>query len=234
MKLSPSEFSQLTLQHPRLWWPNGYGKPELYTLNLTFLAGELHESDAKDLRFGIREITYELSLFDTPATCAASNILRPRRVAEIRSVVDVTSRRHARNPCGRSLPSILPAGMERRTGSRGWHPSAPARNTPHAVKMHRRHQESTYLVIKVNGVRIACRGGNWGMDDSRKRVSREHSSPTSASPRCQPEHHPQLGRAEYGANLLTISPTNTDCMVWNDFWASTQDYNVEPQDPTCS
>ena len=36
---------------------------------------------------------------------------------------------------------------------------------------------SPYLVIKVNGVRIACRGGNWGMDDSRKRVSREHLEP---------------------------------------------------------
>lgn len=32
-------------------------------------------------------------------------------------------------------------------------------------------------MIKVNGVRIACRGGNWGMDDSRKRVSRERLEP---------------------------------------------------------
>ena len=29
-----------------------------------------------------------------------------------------------------------------------------------------------YLVLKVNGQRIFCRGGNWGMDDARKRVSR--------------------------------------------------------------
>ncbi len=34
-----------------------------------------------------------------------------------------------------------------------------------------------YLVIKVNGVRIACRGGNWGMDDFLKRVSRERLEP---------------------------------------------------------
>ena len=32
---------------------------------------------------------------------------------------------------------------------------------------------------KVNGVRIAARGGNWGMDDSRKRVSREKLEPIS-------------------------------------------------------
>ena len=38
-------------------------------------------------------------------------------------------------------------------------------------------QPSPYLVIRVNGVRIAARGGNWGMDDFRKRVSREHLEP---------------------------------------------------------
>ena len=32
-------------------------------------------------------------------------------------------------------------------------------------------------MLKVNGVRIAARGGNWGMDDSRKRVSREKLEP---------------------------------------------------------
>src|SRR6185437_5652986 len=35
----------------------------------------------------------------------------------------------------------------------------------------------TDLVLKVNGVRIAARGGNWGMDDSRKRVSIAHLEP---------------------------------------------------------
>ena len=35
----------------------------------------------------------------------------------------------------------------------------------------------TDLVIKVNGVRIAARGGNWGMDDMLKRVSAEHLEP---------------------------------------------------------
>jgi hypothetical protein len=62
--LQPSEFAQLTVQHPRLWWPNGYGKPDLYTLHLSFSEGA-SESDAKELHFGIREITYELSLLDS-------------------------------------------------------------------------------------------------------------------------------------------------------------------------
>ena len=34
-----------------------------------------------------------------------------------------------------------------------------------------------YLVIKVNGRRIECIGGDWGMDDAMKNVSREHLEP---------------------------------------------------------
>ena len=39
VKLAPAEFAQLTLQNPRLWWPNGYGKPELYTAKVEFQRG---------------------------------------------------------------------------------------------------------------------------------------------------------------------------------------------------
>ena len=33
VRLTPADFPQLTVTHPRLWWPNGYGKQELYHLN---------------------------------------------------------------------------------------------------------------------------------------------------------------------------------------------------------
>src|ERR1039457_5970842 len=36
---------------------------------------------------------------------------------------------------------------------------------------------SPYLIIRVNGVRIAIKGGNWGISDSRKRVSRDRMEP---------------------------------------------------------
>jgi len=36
-----------------------------------------------------------------------------------------------------------------------------------------RDATAPYLVTKVSGVPIACRGGGWGMDDFLKRVSRE-------------------------------------------------------------
>ncbi len=63
ISLSPKEFPQLHLDHPRLWWPNGYGKPELYHLQLRF-ATDSGTSSEKKLQFGVREVTYELSLLD--------------------------------------------------------------------------------------------------------------------------------------------------------------------------
>src|SRR6202451_477472 len=57
VKLAPAEFAQLNLQHPRLWWPNGYGKPELYHLKLA-LKDSAGISDTKDVRFGVSEISY--------------------------------------------------------------------------------------------------------------------------------------------------------------------------------
>jgi Tol biopolymer transport system component len=59
LKLTPAEVPQLHVLNPKLWWPNGYGQPNLNKLHLTFdIAGS--PSDAKDLNFGIRKITYEV------------------------------------------------------------------------------------------------------------------------------------------------------------------------------
>ncbi len=48
----------LQVANPRLWWPNGYGEQNLYTLHLHFVQGRA-DSDTADVRFGIRTITYE-------------------------------------------------------------------------------------------------------------------------------------------------------------------------------
>jgi len=57
--LSPATTSALHVLHPRLWWPNGYGPQNLYTLHLAFetAAGT---SDSQDVSFGIRKITYSV------------------------------------------------------------------------------------------------------------------------------------------------------------------------------
>jgi Glycosyl hydrolase 2 galactose-binding domain-like/Exo-beta-D-glucosaminidase Ig-fold domain/Malectin domain/Glycosyl hydrolases family 2/Glycosyl hydrolases family 2, TIM barrel domain len=59
LTFSPATTSSLHLRHPRLWWPNGYGPQNLYTLHLTAsVKGEI--SDAQDVKFGVRQITYQL------------------------------------------------------------------------------------------------------------------------------------------------------------------------------
>ncbi len=55
-----SEFPQLKLEHPRLWWPTQMGKPELYALHLQFeIQGR--PSDEVESHFGIRQITSEVT-----------------------------------------------------------------------------------------------------------------------------------------------------------------------------
>ena len=56
---SPEQYSQLQLEHPRLWWPAQMGKPELHTLSLEFdVDGKI--SDQSETKFGIREIKSEV------------------------------------------------------------------------------------------------------------------------------------------------------------------------------
>lgn len=51
----PQECDQLHVAHPRLWWPYELGTPELYQLDLQFVA-DGPASDARSIRFGIRDV----------------------------------------------------------------------------------------------------------------------------------------------------------------------------------
>lgn len=56
----PREFPQLKIADPALWWPNGYGDPNLYTCELTCeVGGEV--SDRRTVTFGIREYSYDFA-----------------------------------------------------------------------------------------------------------------------------------------------------------------------------
>ncbi|MFH1784299.1 MAG: glycoside hydrolase family 2 TIM barrel-domain containing protein [bacterium] len=57
VEFSSSEYEQLLVENPRLWWPNGYGEQELYDMNLSFKMDTGDVSDEEKVRFGIREIT---------------------------------------------------------------------------------------------------------------------------------------------------------------------------------
>ena len=57
---SPDKFPELNLSNPRLWWPAQMGTPNLYDLALSFeVDGAV--SDSSKTKFGIREITSEVS-----------------------------------------------------------------------------------------------------------------------------------------------------------------------------
>jgi hypothetical protein len=54
----------LHMDHPRLWWPNGYGAQNLYKLHLSFnVANKV--SDQQDVTFGVRKISYSVPGTDT-------------------------------------------------------------------------------------------------------------------------------------------------------------------------
>lgn len=54
------------MEHPCLWFPNGYGEQYLHHLHLTFEEG-WKVSDVKDLDFGIREVHSDLVRIGTEA-----------------------------------------------------------------------------------------------------------------------------------------------------------------------
>jgi len=56
LRLNADEFKQLIIKQPRLWWPTGYGKANLYNLHLSYLANG-SVSDDTTFVFGIRTVS---------------------------------------------------------------------------------------------------------------------------------------------------------------------------------
>ena len=55
VRFDPETYPQLKVENPRLWWPNGYGKPELYSASFSFEIDGA-ESDRTDFNVGIRQV----------------------------------------------------------------------------------------------------------------------------------------------------------------------------------
>jgi len=58
VKLDPGTAPALRLENPRLWWPNGYGDPNLYPVELRFETADQRVSDVKSFQAGVRQLTY--------------------------------------------------------------------------------------------------------------------------------------------------------------------------------
>jgi hypothetical protein len=210
VELAPKEHPALTLASPKLWWPNGYGAPDLYvaTLRLKLTGGQI--SDTASTRFGIRELSYTLAV-DTPDRKDWRVELNPLvAYAKGKPLVNNLDRREVDGKvcvpklCVGADVSLLKDAADSKMGP--------------------------YLVICVNGVPIYCRGGNWGMDDAMKRVSRARLEPAL---RLHREAGFTMVRNWTGENTEPEFFELCDelgLLVWNDFWYSTQTYNLEPND----
>ncbi|WP_321472201.1 discoidin domain-containing protein [uncultured Paludibaculum sp.] len=58
VKMDPSTHPVLRLQNPKLWWPTGYGQPDLYPVALRFETAGGALSDEKSFQAGVRQFTY--------------------------------------------------------------------------------------------------------------------------------------------------------------------------------
>ncbi len=58
--LDKTNFPQLTLENPPLWWPNGYGEQPIQRLQLSVDVNN-SISSSKQIAFGIRELAYDIS-----------------------------------------------------------------------------------------------------------------------------------------------------------------------------
>jgi len=53
-----ASYKQLVVRDPKLWWPNGYGAPDLYTCSIKYVADGA-VLDSREIKFGIREYAYD-------------------------------------------------------------------------------------------------------------------------------------------------------------------------------
>ena len=194
-RFTPADFPQLTVEHPRLWWPNGYGKPELYHLKLSYVDKSGIESDTKALHFGIRQMSYLLEVKMPDGS---------KRRVEYTPSMDRTGRAVLDN-------SRKALGWRVKGSKEG--PCDPevirGREASDALKYVDDPSMDRFLGIEVNGQRIMCYGGNWGMDDAMKRISRAKLGLTSGSIATPILSWFGIGAGRAPRKLFTICATNT-------------------------
>ncbi len=215
---------KVLVANPKLWWPNGYGAPALHTAHFAVRADGA-ESDHKDVRFGMRQITYELSLMDSGGHLRRVEVDYAHARALGQRVTDgrhEAVRRSAGTMADATTPGIVPRGWVNSLTAEGEH--SPAVRDLADTRL------TPFLILKVNGVRIAARGGSWGTDDMMKRISREHLEPYF---RLHREAGVNIIRNWMGQNTEPVFYDLADeygLLITNDFWDSTENYQMEPAD----
>ncbi|GLY50708.1 discoidin domain-containing protein [Lentzea sp. NBRC 102530] len=147
------------ITNPKLWWPNGYGDPNLYDLTVT-VTTDGAESDQRTTHFGVREFTYE---HEVPIEFP---------------------------PAGNAVTRTIDQGS----------------TAPRPLK------------IRVNGVPVFCRGGNWGFDELLRRMPAERMDDLV---RLHRDLNFTMIRNWIGSSNRAEFFEACDrhgILVWNDFW----------------
>lgn len=235
VSLSPGDFPQLTVKHPRLWWPNGYGKPELYHLQLEFVTSGRKVSDETKFHFGIRELSYEMGmrmpdgkmqrLEFTPIVARESSkpVIDNRRASMLWGPENFKKREEVTGEKTSDKPFWW--GRNQNTMVAVW----PGQENSPALKPATFKKMGRILVLKVNGRPIECMGGDWGMDDAMKKISPERMEPW-----IRMEHDAHLNMIRNWAGQSTSEAFYDLCdkygiLVWNEFWMNTEGNNYRPE-----
>ncbi len=208
VEFNPDNFPALKMKNPKLWWPNGYGTPYLYTASLKVIDSADVVSDQSKFKFGVREYSYEM-MADAMQKSNWRFVYSPTDVKQKQPLFDYHARREFEK-------RIFIPQIRKNVNTSTW-TSLPDTTNP-------------YLVIRVNGVKVFCRGGNWGMDDGMKRVSKERLEPYF---KLHQEANFNMIRNWTGESTQSSFYELADeygLMVWNDFWISTEGYNLNPLD----
>lgn len=205
--LSGDEVEKLIIKNPRLWWPNGYGKQNLYTLEVK-TSDKNGLNDYKTVRFGIRELEYELAVNTLENEIQRINLNPLDAYQSNREMIDRINRKSISG--GMFVPQLLcDVNSSGVSLSEGNHP---------------------YIVFKVNGRKIFCRGGNWGMDDAMKRARKEDLRKYFELHKAQNFNMIRNWTGESTQSSFYELCDEYGMLVFNDFWMSTEGYNLAPLD----
>ncbi len=202
----PTTYPALQWDKPALWWPNGYGAQALHHVTLQVLTD--HDiSDQQQVRFGIREYSYELA-----ATFPDGKDNRfeysPTNLKSSVPLLDNTKRKDVGDRI--FIPSIRPG-------------------VP-VGQLKKMENFQPFLVMKVNGIRVFSKGGNWGMDDGMKQVNREKLEPAFQLHKAAHFNMIRNWTGESTEEVFYELADEYGMMIWNDFWISTEGYNLNPND----